>query len=234
MGISQAMGPDALRAGVVDDTAGRPASPFEGQLIFQKDTNQLLIWDGSAWVMIGDTDAPPALQRITDCGVSSAGGTAATASNGVITVGTSNTSVTVTSAFGSGFDNYRVVYNGIETSATNALTLTLNGSTGSTYQDGGFYIGTGAAAITVESTVNRTSFRIGIVESGPVKIAGWFDVFGPNISGRTWVNGGSMTSGFFNWRQGTDTNTASHTGFSLIPVLGNLTGGTIRVYGYRN
>jgi hypothetical protein len=39
-----------LKPGVVDNTAARPSSPFEGQAIYQKDTDQVLFYDGSAWV----------------------------------------------------------------------------------------------------------------------------------------------------------------------------------------
>lgn len=39
-----------IQPGVVDSAATRPASPFEGQCIFQKDTDQVLFWSGTAWV----------------------------------------------------------------------------------------------------------------------------------------------------------------------------------------
>ena len=53
MGISQQIGASSLiKPGVIDNTAARPASPYEGQVIFQKDTNELLVFDGSAWVCI--------------------------------------------------------------------------------------------------------------------------------------------------------------------------------------
>jgi hypothetical protein len=149
------------------------------------------------------------------------------------TVGSAVTSVTVTSAFSSTYDNYRIVYDRVATSGTNSLNLTFGGSAGSTYNDAGYYIGIGTATITTETTLNRASIRIGIVETSS-SISGWIDVFAPNISGRTWVNGGSMAPNFANWRQGVDTNTASHTAFTLTAAAGNMTGGTIRVYGYRN
>jgi hypothetical protein len=41
-----------LKPGVVDNAAARPASPFEGQMIFQKDTDQLLVWNGTAWKQV--------------------------------------------------------------------------------------------------------------------------------------------------------------------------------------
>ena len=50
MGISQQIGASSLiKAGVIDNTAGRPASPYEGQVIYQKDTDAVLVWNGTAW-----------------------------------------------------------------------------------------------------------------------------------------------------------------------------------------
>lgn len=52
MGISQQIGASSLiKPGVIDNTAARPASPYEGQVIFQKDTDQLLVWNGTVWVI---------------------------------------------------------------------------------------------------------------------------------------------------------------------------------------
>jgi len=50
MGITNQVGASSLiKPGVVDTSANRPASPYEGQVIFQKDTDQLLVWNGTAW-----------------------------------------------------------------------------------------------------------------------------------------------------------------------------------------
>ncbi len=50
MGITQNTGASSLiKPGVIDNTAARPASPFEGQVIFQKDTDELLAYNGTAW-----------------------------------------------------------------------------------------------------------------------------------------------------------------------------------------
>lgn len=52
MGITQQIGASSLiKPGVIDNTAARPASPFEGQVIYQKDTDQLLVWNSTAWVI---------------------------------------------------------------------------------------------------------------------------------------------------------------------------------------
>jgi hypothetical protein len=55
MGISNTIPPSRLiQPGVVANTAARPTSPFTGQAIYQVDTNQYLIWNGTAWVLFGD------------------------------------------------------------------------------------------------------------------------------------------------------------------------------------
>ena len=52
MGISNTIPPSRLiQPGVVANTAARPTSPFTGQAIYQVDTNQYLIWNGTAWTL---------------------------------------------------------------------------------------------------------------------------------------------------------------------------------------
>ncbi len=62
MGISNVS--NGLRSGVCTSTT-RPSAPYEGQMIFETDTNRVLVWDNAAWVMIADTDTPPGLQFIS-------------------------------------------------------------------------------------------------------------------------------------------------------------------------
>jgi hypothetical protein len=51
MGITQQIGASSIiKPGVVDNTAARPASPYEGQVIYQKDTDEVLAYNGTAWV----------------------------------------------------------------------------------------------------------------------------------------------------------------------------------------
>ena len=46
-------------ATVIDATADLPGSPSEGMMVFQKDTNELKIYDGASWVSMLDTDNAP-------------------------------------------------------------------------------------------------------------------------------------------------------------------------------
>jgi hypothetical protein len=50
MGISQQIGASSLiKPGVIDNAAARPASPFEGQMVYEKDTDMIAIYNGTAW-----------------------------------------------------------------------------------------------------------------------------------------------------------------------------------------
>jgi hypothetical protein len=47
MGISNVS--NGLRSGVCTSTT-RPATPYEGQMIYETDTDKMLVWTGSAWL----------------------------------------------------------------------------------------------------------------------------------------------------------------------------------------
>ena len=50
MGITQQIGASSIiKPGVIDNTAARPASPYEGQAVYQKDTDAVLVYNGTAW-----------------------------------------------------------------------------------------------------------------------------------------------------------------------------------------
>lgn len=54
MGISSALGIAGLQPGLCTSTT-RPASPFEGQMVYETDTDMVAIWNGSAWRYIAAT-----------------------------------------------------------------------------------------------------------------------------------------------------------------------------------
>lgn len=54
MGISAGQGVPSLRPGVCTSTT-RPTNPFEGQMIYETDTDMLALWNGSAWRYIAAT-----------------------------------------------------------------------------------------------------------------------------------------------------------------------------------
>ena len=50
MGISQQIGASSLNKPGVCTSLTRPASPYEGQMIYETDTDLVYLWNGSAWV----------------------------------------------------------------------------------------------------------------------------------------------------------------------------------------
>ena len=41
------------QAGVVPNEAARPASPYEGQMVYQQDIDAVLVYNGTAWIGVG-------------------------------------------------------------------------------------------------------------------------------------------------------------------------------------
>jgi hypothetical protein len=150
------------------------------------------------------------------------------------TIGTSVSSVTVTSAFSSTFDNYRIVLSG-GTASVNAAELgfKLGSVTSGYYGSLPYWNHTGATgnvttsgalndypAVTLVGTGNRTGVTI--------------DVLDPNLAKATQGSATSHNNDLTCFGGFLENSANQHTAFTLIPSSGTLTGGTIRVYGYNN
>lgn len=215
MGIDNTYGTLGLRPGVCTSTS-RPASPYEGMVIYETDTNRVLVYDNSAWVMIADTDQPPGLQLVK-----------------THAVGTGASSAVVSDVFSSEFDNYRIIISNVDFSAGSQDVKMTLGSTAtgyygtqeynfpSTSTTGKIYLSNAAYfGVAFSGTNNDTSVSI--------------ELHSPYLSAYTtctchWQ--GNQYSGYF---LGSLDNTTSYTAFTITPNSGTMTGGTIRVYGYRN
>ena len=234
MGISQQIGASSqIKPGVCTSTT-RPASPYTGQVIFETDTNKMLVWNTTAWVIPNSpAQNPGGLELIKTCTVTSVGGTAATASGGVVTIGTSNTSVTVENAFSANYDNYKIVMSGGTSSSQQPITLVIGGSTG-TYYGGLVYANYSTGAVAGDAINNASSFLY----------AGGADINSLNVNLELqspflakYTNIQALTVGYATVKgmaKGDHETAASYTSFKLAPFSGNFSGGIIRVYGYRN
>lgn len=149
------------------------------------------------------------------------------------TIGTAVTSVTVSNCFSSTYDNYRIIITGGTASANASCAFQLNASTGSTYQMYGYYNDFGTAALIAYSPAAATNWTDAIRVS-TVAYQATIELNGPNLARATlgWTQTHSTTTVYnFALR---DTSTAQSTGFTITPQGGTtITGGTIRVYGYR-
>ncbi len=52
MSLSSRIAPSAIaKPGVIANAAARPASPYQGQVVYQLDTNGIYAWNGSSWTL---------------------------------------------------------------------------------------------------------------------------------------------------------------------------------------
>ncbi len=148
------------------------------------------------------------------------------------TVGTGVTSVTVTNCFNADYDNYRIVVSGIDFAIGGFLYyIQLGGKTANYY--GSCYVDTytGAATTTFRSN-NSNQLSIGVqdVDNSAFSI----DILRPYVSTPTTLHGNHYGGGYSGWLGGIQAENASLTSFTINSGNGTFTGGTIRVYGYRN
>ena len=148
------------------------------------------------------------------------------------TVGTGVSSVVVNNCFSANYVNYRIVWNGIVHTSGANLQIQLSGITGNSYLTGGSFTSYGSATLTGFGPAATTSWVVG--SAGAVNSLGSIDVMAPFLTTAKGFGGfGTGTTAQYTFN-GACTSTSSATGFTLSVNAGTVTGGTIRVYGYRN
>lgn len=173
------------------------------------------------------------LFRINTCTATSSGGTSATASDGIISIGSGNTSVSINNAFSTNYNAYKVIITGFTSSAAQTIYLKFNNSAGATYSSVLTYFGY-TTATAVNENLNASSNGIAVFFGSTTYATSEIEIFSPFVSSRTTARSSGVNTANPQDSRGIDTNSASHTGFSLSVTTGSMTTGTIRVYGYRN
>jgi hypothetical protein len=150
------------------------------------------------------------------------------------TVGTTVSSVTVTDAFSADYDNYRIIYSNGVASATDAnIAIQLGASTAS-YDEALIYNTFASAAINGFQRQNQTSWVWAANATQQQNLLNMY-LFGPFTSRYTYYKSNGFSSLQTNaLSSGVHKVSTSYSSFTLTPSSGTITGGTIRVYGYRN
>lgn len=204
-----------LRPGVCT-SSNRPANPFDGMVIYETDTDRAMVWNNSAWVVLSTGRTNP-------------GGLDFIKSQ---TIGTAVSSVEVTGAFSSTYDNYLVMVSGGVGSTNINLRLTL-GSTATGYSYAGFYAQYSSAGVTGTNTNTATFMDVGYANANA--ISSRIELESPNLEKRTIIRAqatGSSTTWYRFDYAGFLDNATQYTAFTLTCSTGTITGGTIYVYGY--
>ena len=215
MGVASYSGASSvIKPGVVT-TATRPSSPFVGQLIYDTTLSQTLAYNGSAWVV--QTGGLTLIKTQT--------------------IGTAVSSVTVSDAFSATYNHYKILVSGGVASSNTYFRLALGAATTNYYNK-----------VIYGVVTNNTVSGIGYSSS-----PGWDLVGCTNLSGMlanidlyspfttTTTNFSAIISettydptNAYGTVAGVHNAATSFTGFTLSPLGGTITGGTIRVYGYAN
>lgn len=148
------------------------------------------------------------------------------------TVGSAVASVTVSAAFDSTYDDYRIIYTNGTASATCDIRLQL-GTTNTSYYGFLIYGNYGAATVLGANTNAGTLFpHCGGADSNYCFLA--VDVYSPNLARGTMLTTISNLSGVnFGMFGGRQASATQFTAFTISPSSGTLTGGQITVYGVR-
>lgn len=231
MGISNVA--SNLRPGICTSTT-RPTTPYEGQVIYETDTNRTLVWDNSAWVdpSTGKTGRS-ALVKITP----------SSATNGTVNQDGSvsfsaQSSFSLNGCFTSNFKSYRIIIVTTAVSANAQLLFRLRASGsdsstayywGSNYvtATGGSGISNGSNATSVGHAYAGTTYEeegqliidLSGVQETRNTVGSFFDI--RHDSGATVTR----TGGFLH------SSSTSYDGFSYLIASGNMTG-VAYVYGY--
>jgi hypothetical protein len=151
------------------------------------------------------------------------------------TIGTTVASVNVTSAFSTTYDAYKIIITGGVGSASHNLALQL-GATVTGYYAGYINANYATGSITGDKDNNAASFTLAGYGTANVLHLN-VDLQNPfTAKNTTFQSYNSLTTTGAGGRLATGylANTTSYTDFTLTPSTGTLTGGTIRVYGYKN
>jgi hypothetical protein len=224
MPLSSVVGAQSIVRPGVCTSSTRPASPYDGQVIYETDTDKTLVWNGSGWVYLATGTASPAITTAP-----------ALVLVKTQTIGTAVSTVAVSDAFSSTYDNYKITISGGVGSTELQLNMTLGSSSTQYYTAGVYGNYTSGSTGTVNVDNGSSWLRVGYTNSSPNPIVMNYEICGPFLASNTFgLALISRNGGFLGTVSHLHNVATSYSSFTLTTSTGTLTGGTIRVYGYVN
>jgi hypothetical protein len=150
------------------------------------------------------------------------------------TVGSAVTSVTINNAFSANYDNYKIIWNGGVASTGTNIEFKLGASTTGYY--GAYIYGNTTSTSSVSGYGQSNATAWGFAVSGMTGSAGMnIDLQSPFLAKHTVITASGINyvnnRGVYN---GDHQVATSYSDFTINAAPATLTGGTIKVYGYRN
>ena len=189
----------------------------EGQFAYIEATNTTQYYDGAAWQSVG---VAPGLVLVK-----------------TQTIGSGVSSVAVTSAFSSTYDNYKIIITGGVGSASGFGSVYLGtGAAPSTgYYRNTMYMDYGSSSVFGASSSNAGNFGAAF-QASTNSIQADFTFYAPNLAKQTnFISHSAVTNttGSIAFTAGFVNDTTQYTGFTFVPTSGTFTGGTVFVYGFQ-
>ena len=188
----------------------------EGQFAYIEATNTTQYYDGAAWQPVGASGLVLVKTQ---------------------TIGSAVSSVAVTDAFSSTYNNYKIIVSGGVGSANTFFNMILTGSTAS-YNNKFIYGTPGDSSVTgLGNSAGAAWQYVGSNSTSGQTMN--MDIYGPFLAAYTTFTANVAEAHYnsasaYGTNQGIHGVATSYTGFTLTPQSGTITGGTIRVYGYAN
>ena len=150
------------------------------------------------------------------------------------TIGTAVTSVTVTGAFSTTYDAYKIIVTGGASNVGDGVAMLQLSPTTTGYKWNMIYSGYGSGSVLSATTNNDSHFRyVACFDTNGLRMN--LDILNPFLNKQTSFINMFADSTIAGTGSGMLTNTTSYTDFILSIQGGStMTGGTIRVYGYQN
>jgi hypothetical protein len=223
MPFTEGYGIGSLKPGVCTSTT-RPASPYNGQVIYETDTDKTLVYNGTGWVFLSTSTANPVgLVYITQATPSAV------------------SSVSINNCFTSAYENYRIVVNISSWAVADGnigLRLRAGGTDTTTNYLSQRHGGVSGTSFGSANVLGTDEMYFGsYISAAPRGCFAAHDILAPQITSQTvmrgslgWldaVNGNSVATV---WNA--QTSATSYDGFTLIGTQSFT--GTVRVYGYLN
>ncbi len=147
------------------------------------------------------------------------------------TIGSAVSSVAVTNAFSATYDAYKIIITGGASSANDRIEMILGATaTGYSMQ---FIYGSYTNSVAAAGSTNQTKWLYAGGTS-TTSISMDVDLLNPYLTELTFISARNMESSLAGIAAGYLNNSTSYTDFTINPKTGTITGGEIRVYGYKN